>query len=338
METFKEKNLYLIKFLELESIPFMRNLRLSEFTYFKTGGVLSLLIQPTNILQLQSVISFMASSRLSYKVIGETSNLMFLDDVDYSCCITTRKLTHIHYSKEHGTLIAECGAMLPELARFALYKLIEGFSGLEGIPGTIGGAVFMNAGAYDCSIDEVLSKVEVLNPDGSIEELPVEQLGLKYRNSIFKMREHPGIIARAHFKVRYGNQQSIYQNMELFHAKRHKYQEFMYPNLGSLYSGSIYRSLGEKDFFYRIVSALYLLFNYKFKCFRRESPINRKWINDFTVKRFNIQFKNQPFSDKTMNCLINNGHHTDDHLHFINQIEKLTGAKIPIENEIVEPF
>lgn len=64
--------------------------------------------------------------------------------------------------------------------------------------------------------------------------------------------------------------------MELFHSKRHKYQDFLYPSLGSMYSGSVYRELGKKDKLFRWFSMLYFLFNYKIKLFRRESPINRK--------------------------------------------------------------
>ena len=82
----------------------------------------------------------------------------------------------------------------------------------------------------------------------------------------------------------------------------------------------------------------YYLWCYKWKAFRRESPINRKWINDITVKRFGITFREQPFSDKTMNSLINNGHHTDEVLDYISQIKAIIGEKVPIENEIVVGF
>ena len=126
--------------------------------------------------------------------------------------------------------------------------------------------------------------------------------------------------------------------MELLHAKRHKYNEYMYPNLGSMFSGSVYRALGKRDPMYKLVSSAYYLWCYKWKMFRRESPINRKWINDYTVKRFNLKFDKQPFSDKTLNCVINNGHHTDELLDFIDQMRSLVGKHVPIENEVVNPF
>lgn len=329
---------HVTKQLSERGIPYRQDVSLRAYSYFHTGGILGLLLSPQNRDQLIECIKILGKGEITYKVIGETSNLLFLDDTDYTCCITTRHLSQIEHRQSDQRLVVETGAMLPDAARYALAEGIDGFAGLEGIPGTIGGAVFMNAGAFGFSIARVLDSVEVILPDGQLETLPVSALSLQYRNSIFKKGDHPGIIVTAIFHARPGNPETIYRKMETFHAKRHKYNEYMYPNLGSAYSGSIYRALAKRDRFYGIVSSLYLFLNYKFRIFRRESPINRKWINDFTVKRFGIRFGKQPFSDKTMNTLINNGHHTDEHLAYLQQIENLIGSSVPIENEIVKPY
>lgn len=327
-----------INAIQSHGIPFERNTALKEFSWFKSGGTVGMVIHPETVEQLISAVAILKKHAMPYKVIGETSNLMFLDDCDYTCLICTRRMKHLNHDSANRVIEVDAGVMLPDLSRFALAASVGGYAGFEGIPGTIGGAVFMNAGAYGFSINQVLIEVDVLQPDGKVETLPADVLGLKHRDSVFKQGSNTGLILRARFRADPGNQSEIYGHMELFHAKRHKYLEYMYPNLGSLFAGSVYRALGEHDLYYKIVSSAFMAINYRFKPFRRESPLNRKWLNDFTVKRFGLKFERQPFSDKTINMLINNGHHTKDHLTYIEQLRSLIGSKVPIENEIVEPF
>lgn len=196
----------------------------------------------------------------------------------------------------------------------------------------------MNAGAYGDEIKNVIDSVDVILPDGALKTYSFEQLRLSHRSSIFRSKNINEVIFCARFKANFGDLLSIYNRMSLLHSKRHKYQEFMYPTLGSVYSGSIYRALAKKDFYYKTVSSVYYLVLYKWKIFRREAPDNRKWLNDFTVKRFGITYDNQPFSNKDMNTLVNNGHHTDQLQDYLEQLHALIGHDILIENEIVQKF
>jgi UDP-N-acetylmuramate dehydrogenase len=290
-----------LKQLQQAGIEISEKVNLSEFSYLKTGGEAELVVFPRDHEQLQNGIKILNELGILYRTVGATSNLIFLDDKQYTCLLCTNRMTDWSFDLKERLLIAESGVMLPELSRIALYQSIVGFEGFEGIPGTIGGAVFMNAGAYGNEIKKVLLKVEVVCPDGTSRTYSVDQLGLQYRNSIFRHEKNSEIISRCYFKAPAGDQKAIYKKMEFLHSKRHKYQEYMYPNLGSLFSGSVYRALGTRDPVYKMISSAYYLFCYKWKLFRRESPINRKWINDITVSRFGIRFDKQPFSDKTMN-------------------------------------
>lgn len=319
-------------------IPFKCDVDLKAFTYFKSGGSAHVVVYPESVEQLIQCIVTLKQSLISYKVVGETSNLLFLDGKDYGCLVSTRGISNIKHDPVAQTFGVECGAMLPDLSRFALYNSVQGYAGLEGIPGTVGGAIYMNAGAYNHSIDQTILSARVLMPDGLVKELSAPELGLRHRDSIFRSGGHPGIILSAIFKAELGDQKSIYRQMEIYHSKRHKYIDYLFPNLGSLFAGSVYRELGKHSRYYALVTGAYFLLNYRWKFHRRESPINRKWLNDFTVKHFGLSFKNQPFSDKTINSLINNGHHTDEHLDFIKQLQILMKGTIPLENEIVEPF
>jgi UDP-N-acetylmuramate dehydrogenase len=264
--------------------------------------------------------------------------MLFLDDLDYGLIVSTLKIREVRFDRENKEIHAECGAKLPGLSRLALQESADGFAGLEGIPGTIGGAVFMNAGAYGDSIHLILKAVDVVTADGEILRMESHQLGFSYRNSVFRDGRCPHFVVRAIFHLRPGDQARIGRKMEVVHSKRHKYNEYSYPNLGSVFSGSVYRALAKRDRYYWAVSSLFYVFNYRFKILRRESPLNRKWLNDFTLKRFQLKFEKQPFSDKTMNTIINNGQGTRVYLDYLDAIKELVDGEIPIENEIVELF
>lgn len=324
--------------LKSEMIEFQEDIELSQLSYMKTGGIAKLLVLPKSSDEVSASIKILNNNAIKYKIIGATSNLLFLDEVDYSCLLSITNLKGISFDSQNNEISAYAGTMLADLSRFSLLKSVTGFEGLEGIPGTVGGAVFMNAGAYGYEIKNVLNSIEIIDEDGNGKLLPVEELGLKYRNSIFKQGLLKGVIVKANFDAKQGNVKAIESRMELFHAKRHKYQEFLYPNLGSTYSGSVYRVLGKKDPLFKVVSMVYFLLNYKIKLFRRESPLNRKWINDFAIKRFKFTYDKQPFSNKNINTLVNRGQGTDEMLRYINEIDKLANSKVPIENEIVQKF
>jgi len=318
--------------------PFYDEVKLRDFSWFRTGGIAKRIYYPDSVERLAKLIARLNHEGTQFKVIGETTNLMFLDDVSYGVLVSTTKLNKITYSPDQKEIITETGYSLPDLARLALKLSISGFAGLEGIPGTIGGAVFMNASAFGCGIGDCLKIVEIITKDGCIETLSKDELKLTHRDSIFKSGGHPGIVCRAYFNAESGNPKTIYRFMEDCHARRHRSFEYMYPNLGSIFAGSVYRSMGNKDFYFRICGALFYFFGYQFKSFGKETPLNRKWLNDIAVKRFNLNFKNQPFSDKSLNVLINNNHHTDDLLAYIQRMKEIIGNDVPIENEIVEPF
>lgn len=319
-------------------IDIKKDVNLSSFTYLRTGGTASLIIYPRTVDNLSVIIGILSKYGQAYKVIGNTSNLLFRDEANYAVLISTMRMNRIEYDGNTKTITAECGVMMPELSRVALWNSAKGFEGLEGIPGTIGGGIFMNAGAYGTELKDQLIGGLAVRPDGCIEEVTPEELGLTHRASALRRGQFSGIVAQCTFRATQGDAQKIFHEMEVFHAKRHKYQDFMYPNLGSIFSGSPYRALAAKDKKFKLISALFYLFRYEYKIFHRESPLNRKWLNDIVLQRFEFDYKLQPFSDKTLNCLVNRGQGTDEMIRFIRQLEDLIAGRVPLENEIVEGF
>ncbi len=324
------------KWLNVTKIVFRENVNLKEFSYFRSGGQVKLLVIPSVELQLQQVVRYMADNEYEYKIVGDTSNLMFLDDHDYGILICLSSLCKMQYDSSEGTIYAEAGASLPELSRKALLWGITGFEGLEGIPGSIGGGLFMNAGAYDSEIKDCLISVDGYCCDGSSFSFSAKEVNAEYRNSFF--REHAGkyIITSAMFRAQGADPQSIFEKMELYHAKRHKYQDFLYPSLGSLFSiRDIYRALGHNDSKYLIFLKLLRSLFFSKKT-RRETPINRTLLNRFVCYYFGWEFDQQPFSDKTLNCLANRGQHTDVFIEYIRLLKDHLPESARLENEIVE--
>ncbi|AXB80657.1 UDP-N-acetylmuramate dehydrogenase [Novosphingobium sp. P6W] len=315
------------------------DVRLASETYLRTGGIAKVIAYPKNTIDIINIFRLLSEFSLPYKVIGNTSNLLFKDDNYYTFLISVMRMTTINYDAETQVFTAQSGVMMPELSRQALYNGVSGFEGLEGIPGTVGGGLFMNAGAYGYELKDVLTGAEIVHPDGKVETLSTAQFELDHRTSILRKGRAGSIVTTLYFKGKAGNSGKIFSKMEVFHSKRHKYQDFMYPNLGSIFSGSPYRVLARRDRYYRIMSALYFLFRYKTKIFHRESPINRRWLNALAVSRFPaLDYAVQPYSDKTLNCLVNRGQGTEAMIKFIKDLEALSQGEIPIENEIVEPF
>lgn len=328
----------IIDWLREEGISHQVEVPLRDFSWFESGGIARAIITPSTVDELVAVVQKLAGSGERFRVVGETSNMLFLDDVDYGFLVSTVGIRSMVVDRDAMEIRADCGAKLPDLSRRALLESAVGFAGLEGIPGTVGGAVFMNAGAYGDSIHLVLKAVEVVTIEGKLKRMEVEELDFSYRNSVFRDGRCAHFVSRAIFHLRPGNQSDIARKMELVHAKRHKYNDYNYPNLGSVFSGSVYRALAKRDRYYWLISSLFYLLNYRFKIFRRESPLNRKWLNDFTLKRFKLSFPEQSFSDKTMNTIINRGQGTQAVLDYLEKIEELIQGEVPLENEIVEKF
>jgi len=232
------------RFCEDRKLPYEREVELSKVTYMRTGGRVQALLKPVTSMQVAELLRFLSANKIPYKTIGNTSNLLFLDEIDYPVLISSAGMKSISVDHETGQIIAQGGAMMPDLARVALMQSLTGFEGLEGIPGTVGGGIFMNAGAYGAELKDKLIGAELALPNGTIQYFTVAELELSHRSSVLRKKASGGFVCSATFQSSGGESQEIFGKMEVYHAKRHKYQDFMYPNLGSIFSGSPYRALG----------------------------------------------------------------------------------------------
>lgn len=315
---------------------YRENVNLKYLTYFKYGGTASLYLTPTSTSVLINVIQYLIKIEASYKIIGNTSNVIFLESGKYSIVLSTKFVNQI----EVHTNYIECsaGVMLEDLVRIAILNQGKGFEGMEGIPGTVGGGIFMNAGAYGSSISDNLISVLALNKIGQKIELDKEQCLFSQRHSIFK--DDPSLkIISAKFKIESENFDllDVTNKAEVYHIARHSYQEFIKPNLGSMFTlkSCLYKKVLTKDIFRHINFFLIRLIytNKLMKFIKRKKPSN-KHLNNYFAKVESITY---PYSHKSMNILINDGSITD--IKLINHIIKMKSLVDDIgelENELIQ--
>lgn len=224
------KKKYLEKLLKNSIIKYEEPLK--NYSYTKTGGNSEILILIKSIEDLQNIIKFVKEHNIKLTVLGNGSNVLISDKGIKGITIITSNLNEIKIL-EDNTVICEAGATLQHLTE----KLIENeLTNLEfacGIPGSIGGAIFMNAGAYGGEVKNVVTKVETIDLNGEIKEYNNEEMKFSYRHSI--IQENNEIITRVYFKMKKGNKKEIINKVEELNKLRREKQPIEYPSCGSVF-------------------------------------------------------------------------------------------------------
>lgn len=218
--------------LQQAGIPCREAESLAAHCTFKIGGPAKLFVQPRTEEELCSAIGICKGCGVRYYLLGNGSNSLFADEgYDGAVIDITALETGIGIT---GTeLSAGAGVRLSALCKAALEQGLTGLEFAYGIPGTVGGAVYMNAGAYGGEMKDVLVRVRYLTAEGSIVEAAATELDLSYRHSIFE--ENGGCILSAHFALQPGQQDQIRAKMEELMAKRLDKQPLDKPSAGSTF-------------------------------------------------------------------------------------------------------
>ena len=225
---------------------------LKDYTSFKIGGKADIMIFPDSVEKLSEIVSFSHKNSIPLFIIGKGSNLLVNDDGIRGIVINTCKLDKIELIDE-STIRCECGISLSRLCRFALDNSLSGLEFAFGIPGTAGGAAYMNAGAYGGEMKDVLISCEHLNPDGSLSAFSGDELSLSYRHSVYS--ECNCIITSLTLKLTKGNPEEIKAKMDELISKRKDKQPLEFPSAGSTFkrpvgyfAGALIEQCGLKGF------------------------------------------------------------------------------------------
>ena len=293
----------LIDIIEKENLgTYKENVSIKTLTTYKTGGNARLLVLPNSVESLIRIIDYIKINKIKFKVFGNGSNILASSN-DYNGVII--KLTNLNNLVQNDESIeVEAGYNFALLANNMSKK---GYSGLEfacGIPATVGGAVYMNAGAYLSDVSEVLEKVDILDENENIKTIENKDLDFSYRHSAFM--EKNWIILKAYFKLKKGNKDEIVALINDRKQRRIASQPLEYPSAGSVFRNP-------------------------------EGNYAGKLIEDSNLKGHRIG--GGQISDKHANFIINKDNATAEDIKKLmdlakEEVEKNYGIKLRIEQEL----
>ncbi|QGH01963.1 UDP-N-acetylmuramate dehydrogenase [Streptococcus dysgalactiae] len=216
---------------ELHGIDIRENEPLKNYTYTKVGGPADFLAFPRNHYELSRIVTHANKANIPWMVLGNASNLIVRDGGIRGFVIMFDKLNAVRINGY--TLEAEAGANLIETTKIAKFHSLTGFEFACGIPGSIGGAVFMNAGAYGGEIAHIFLSAKVLTPSGEVKTLSAREMAFGYRHSV--IQETGDIVISAKFALNPGNYDHISQEMNRLNHLRQLKQPLEFPSCGSVF-------------------------------------------------------------------------------------------------------
>ena len=228
----------------------IENIDLKKYTTYKAGGIGRVLVIPKDIESLQKLFNYINKNNIKYKMLGLGSNLIFGDDIYEGILIKLDEFNDVNIS---GTTIrVGAGYSLIKLSLLAARNDLAGLEFASGIPGTVGGAIYMNAGAYKSDMGYILKEIKVLTPDNEIITMSNKELDFHYRTSY--LQKNPGYIClEATLNLYKGDRNAILDVIRDRKKRRMETQPLEFPSAGSVFrnppddfAGRLIEELGYK--------------------------------------------------------------------------------------------
>lgn len=218
--------------LSESNISYLLNEPMSLHTTFKIGGAADILITVNSIGELQTALAACRAENIPVMILGNGSNLLVSDDgIEGAVIVLDGDFKEI--TVDGDVITSGAGAKLSRLCTVALEHDLSGLEFAYGIPGSVGGAMYMNAGAYGGEMKDVALSVTALTADGEVREFPADSLQLGYRTSIFKTNGN--IILFSKYKLQPGEHNEIKAKMDEVMDRRKTKQPLEFPSAGSVF-------------------------------------------------------------------------------------------------------
>ena len=209
------------------------NVSLKKHTTYRVGGIARCIVYPKDINSLVQLLRILKNNNIDYKILGNGSNLLFSDKPYDKVLICLNEFNWIHFFGKSKIRVG-AGYSLIKLSLMAMKKSLTGLEFASGIPGTVGGSVYMNAGAYKSDMGYVVEKVKVLTPDLRIIVLENKEMDFHYRTSY--LQKHPDFIClEVIFKLQRGKKEAIEEVVHERRERRISSQPLEYPSAGSVF-------------------------------------------------------------------------------------------------------
>ena len=278
------------------------NIKLDEpmkkHTSFRVGGVADILVKPRNEEEIIDVINLLKKENIPYLVMGNGSNMLVKDGGIRGVVIKISDSFN-HFEINENQIVANSGAMLSIIGKAVLKSDLKGFEFASGIPGTLGGAITMNAGAYGGEMKDIIESVRVIDENGEILELENEEMKFSYRNSIVKEKNY--IVLSAKINLQKGDYDEIKSTMDEMTKKRVNNQPLNLPSGGSTFK-------------------------------RPEGYIAAKLIQDANLK--GLTLRGAQVSEKHSGFIVNTGEATaKDIINLIDIVKNIVKLKFNVELE-----
>lgn len=279
---------------KIDSDRVLLNEPMSKHTTFKIGGPADIFVKVESQKELKSILELVKKNSVPVTIIGNGSNVLVKDNGIRGIVI---KLELKEIKIENDIIYVEAGVGLPKLARVACDNSLEGLEGVAGIPGSFGGAIYMNSGAHGTEISDKLIDITYIDENLEIKTIKKEDAKLTYRKSIFQ--EKNWIILGGKVKLEKGNQEEIRNKMQKFLEQRRENQPLEFPSAGSVFK-------------------------------RGENYISAKLIDECGLKGY--QIGGAEVSKKHAGFIVNTGNATaDDVLKVIDYIKQKVQEKYNVE-------
>ena len=216
----------------LKDSEVLENEALKKYSFTKTGGKADILVRVKSEEDFQNIIKYSKENNIELTILGNGSNVLISDEGIRGIVVITSELNAIDLS-EDNILSCYAGTTLEELANFCIENSLTNLEFSCGIPGSVGGAIFMNAGAYGGEMKVVVQKVEVFTRDGEKKTYTNEEMQFSYRHSV--IQETKEIILKVYFKMDKGNKEEIVAKVEDLNKQRSDKQPLEYPSCGSVF-------------------------------------------------------------------------------------------------------
>ncbi|MRH43695.1 UDP-N-acetylmuramate dehydrogenase [Aquibacillus halophilus] len=220
---------------QLLSITSNENVMVDEYlrnhTYTKLGGKADLFVTPSSTEEVQQIVKLAKRENIPFTLLGNGSNLIVRDGGIRGIVLSPKRFTTI--KREGNSIIAESGAKIIDASRQALKEQLTGLEFACGIPGTVGGALFMNAGAYGGEVKDCLRDAVIVDKEGQLITLSAGELDLDYRTSNIPDKGY--IVLEARFDLKPSSYDEIKEVMDDLTYKRESKQPLEYPSCGSVF-------------------------------------------------------------------------------------------------------